>query len=109
MAASGLSMANPAKPSYDLDELKELIKDENTTSITYNSRQGAYEAGFSWTEIRETVLSLRSGDFYKTMPAKRYDNVWQDVYKPCRNGIKLYVKLQKSPNDKCVGISFKKA
>lgn len=102
-------MANPAKPHYDLNELKELIEDENTRYITHDSHHGANEVGFSLTELIEMVLSLEESDFHKTMSAEKWDNVWQDVYKPCKKGIKLYVKLQKSFNGKCVVISFKRA
>lgn len=103
-------MSKSKKPHYDLNELKELIQNENTRVITDSSHKGATELGFSVTEIEETVLSLKTSDFHKTMPTKKYQKAWQDVYKPNRQNLKLYIKLQKSFNDKYViVISFKKA
>ncbi|MFZ3073407.1 MAG: type II toxin-antitoxin system MqsR family toxin [Thermodesulfobacteriota bacterium] len=102
-------MAPPNKPYYDLGELKKLIGDEDTRIITQASLKDAATINFSLTEIIDTVQSLGSSDFYKTMPAEKRENSNQDVYKPIKKGIKLYVKLQKSSDDKCVVISFKKA
>lgn len=101
-------MSPPNKPHYDLGELKKLVGDEDTRIITDSSLEGAIEANFSVTEIIDTVRSLESSDFYKTMRTKNFQNSWQDVYRPIKKDIKLYVKLQKSFNGKCVVISFKK-
>ena len=103
-------MASTKKlPHYALNELKELIRDEDARYIPDSTLEEATEIDFSLTEIIDTVQSLESSDFYKTMPAKKFQNSWQDVYKPIRKGMKLYVKLNKSFNGKCVVISFKKA
>jgi len=93
--------------SYDLEELKKLLQDENTRYITPESIREANKLGFSETEIIEIILSLKRDDFYKTMPAKKFQKMWQDVYKPRIKGQILYIKLQKSFNGKGVVISFK--
>lgn len=101
-------MAPPNKPHYDLGELKKLVDNEDTRIITDPSLAEATAINFSLTEIIDTVRSLEPRDFYKTMLSKTFRNSWQDVYRPIKKDIKLYVKLQKSFNGKCVVISFKK-
>ncbi|OGQ60559.1 MAG: hypothetical protein A3J24_08685 [Deltaproteobacteria bacterium RIFCSPLOWO2_02_FULL_53_8] len=96
------------KPTYDLDELKTLIENIDSRYITDHSINDAMEIGYSKEEIIITVMSLKHNEFYKTMPAKKIQGLWQDVYKPTRTGIKLYIKLQKSYDGKCVVISFEK-
>lgn len=96
-------------PYYDLEELQTLIKNDCWTIPRVHFKK-ATEQGFSKTNIEDTVLSLTPKDFYKTMPSEQLPGLWQDVYKPVRSGIKLYIKLQKTYDDrKCVVISFKKA
>ena len=63
--------------------------------------------GFSETEMVETVLSLDDLNFYKTMPSNNNETIWLDVYHITKKGIQLYVKLQESPINKGVIISFK--
>lgn len=95
------------KPHYDLKELKKLVKNDKTRLITYLSVQNAHKIGFSKTEIVETILSLDIGVFYKSMTSYGSHTLWQDVYKPSKKGLNLYVKIQKSKDGKCVVIDFK--
>lgn len=96
-------------PHYDLKELQSLVKNGCWTIPPAHFKE-ATEQGFSRTDIVDTVMSLTPKVFYKAMPSEKLPGLWQDVYKPQRNGIKLYVKLQKSyDGKKCVVISFKKA
>lgn len=95
------------KPHYDLDELKELVKNDKTRHITYLSIQNAHKIGFSETEIVETILLLDIGAFYKSMTSYGSHTLWQDVYKLSKKGLNLYVKVQKSKDGKCVIIDFK--
>lgn len=97
------------KPTYDLDELKRLIEKDETVQITRSSVRDADDIGYSKTEIVNAVLSLEDDEFYKTMKAEKIHGLWQDVYKPTREGIVLYIKLQKSSDGMGVVISFKKA
>lgn len=95
---------------YDLDELKDLLDDPGRRIITQSSRLGASSLGYiSPDEMVERVQSLRKGEIYKTMTATRKPGLWQDVYKTSDgNGRLLYIKLQKSVDEKGVIISFKK-
>lgn len=100
---------NYTAPHYDLKELQDLVKNGNWTIPPAHFKE-ATQQGFSRTNIEDTVLSLNHDDFYKTMPAEKCPGLWQDVYKPIRDALKLYIKIQKSYGDKkCVVISFKKA
>ena len=100
------------KPHYDLDELKELVRQE-AWIVTRVADKGAMNLGLSRYELKKIVLALRSQDFYMSMTSYRDHKLWQDVYKPRisiqEECIELYIKLQKSLNDKCVVISFKQS
>ena len=100
------------KPHYDLEELKELIRKENWI-VTRKAEIGAVELGLSRYEIKEIVLNLRREDFYKSMTSYRNYKLWQDVYKPKvliqEEYIELYIKLQRSFDERCVVISFKRS
>lgn len=99
----------PLTPHYDLKELQSLVKNGSWT-IPPDHFKEATRQGFSRTDIEDTILALTPDDFYKTMPAEKCPGLWQDVYKPINDKVKLYVKIQKSYDDKkCVVISFKKA
>ncbi|MCK4738438.1 MAG: type II toxin-antitoxin system MqsR family toxin, partial [Deltaproteobacteria bacterium] len=89
-------MTKSKQPTYDLEELKNLVQNEKTRIITRISEQGANAINFSITELIETVLDLKSSDFYKTMRSEKVANTWQDVYFPVKKNLKLYVKLQMS-------------
>lgn len=101
-------MPKQNKPTYDLSELQEIIEDADNIRINPKSHTGAHALGLSATEIVDTIRCLTHDDFYKTMPAKKIDNAMQDVYKTCSHGKYIYIKLQKSFNDKTAVISFKK-
>lgn len=92
---------------YDLQELKQLIKKENTREITRTCIKTANELGFSKTEIVDAILSLNNSDFYKSMTTYGNPKIWQDVYRTCIRELNLYIKIQKSFTDKCIVISFK--
>lgn len=102
------------KPHYDLEELKRLVR-QGRWRPTKTAEKDAVALGLSRAEIEEVVLSLRPGDFYKSMTSIYNHSLWQDVYKPRINlpereeSLELYVKLQKSADEKCIVISFKQS
>jgi motility quorum-sensing regulator / GCU-specific mRNA interferase toxin len=93
------------EPTYDLERIKELVRN-GARVITLSALAGARELGLDEEDVDEVVLSLEEADFYKTMPAQKLAGLWQDVYRPMREGIELYVKLQIS--SWAVVISFKR-
>ena len=107
-----LKVSEKKKPHYDLEELKELIRQERWI-VTKAADKGALKLGLSRYEIKEIVLNLRLEDFYKSMTTYKNHRLWQDVYKPKvfiqEEYIELYVKLQKSFDEKCIVISFKQS
>lgn len=99
-------------PTYDLQELKELLSDPNTRVITRRDRKEAADLGYpSDEEMVARVAKLKTTEFYKTMECEdpRFADLWQDVYKtPEPSGIRLYIKLQKNDDGDGVLITFKK-
>lgn len=107
-----IKVSEKKKPHYNLEELKELVSKECWIA-TQKAEKGAVELGLSRYEIKEIVLNLRRKDFYKSMTSYTNHKLWQDVYKPRvlirEEYIELYIKLQKSFDERCVVISFKRS
>lgn len=94
---------------YNLEELKNLIKNPETRVITGLARRNGFKLGLvSDEDFVEQVLKLNTTDLYKTMTCNHDHETWQDVYKPVIEGVTVYVKLQKA-NGKGVVIQFKLA
>jgi motility quorum-sensing regulator/GCU-specific mRNA interferase toxin len=97
-------------PSYDLDEIKELLKSEDTRIVSRRDRLEAVRLGYADDEeMVRRVLKLTDSDFHKTMPSIIYPSMMQDVYYTRDGATRLYIKLQISFNGKGVIISFKEA
>ncbi len=95
------------KPHYSLSRLQELVRDPATRQITASSRRGATEFNWSEEEIVQCIVGLTRQDFYKSMTTYQNSKIWQNVYRPTFRRVELYVKLQISPNEEGVVISFK--
>ena len=95
-------------PTYDLEELKELLKKEETRIIMERDRIEAVRLGYADDEeMVNRVLKLQPQEFSKTMPSKKFSNLMQDVYYTRDKTRNLYIKLQISFNGRGVIISFK--
>ena len=95
-------------PHYDLEELKELLRNEETRVITQAARLGAEELGLiDDDEIVDACLRLSRKELYKTMTAKFDPTLWQDVYRQNEGGAVAYIKLQRNHDGKEVIIQFK--
>ena len=88
-------------------ELQRLVA-EGAYQITRSAAEGAQEIGFDESDVTECVLSLDRRAFYKTMPALRRPDRFQDVYRCRYLGCHLYLKLQISAATQAVVISFKR-
>jgi motility quorum-sensing regulator/GCU-specific mRNA interferase toxin len=95
------------RPHYALKRLQDLVQNPATREITASSRVGATKLAWGEEEIVLCVLELTIRDFYKSMTSYYNSKIWQDVYRPTFRGIDLYVKLQISPEERGVVISFK--
>ena len=103
-------MEHFGRAHYSLTELQALVRAPESRVITRSAHQGAVEAGMAGEEeIVECVCGLLVREIYKTMTTHFDNTLWQDVYRTRRNGVDLYVKLQKSPGGQGVVISFKLA
>ena len=94
---------------YDLEEIKNLITDPNTRIITRSSRLTAVSLGYaSADDMVERIKKLKKTEIYKTMESLTKPGLWQDVYITSDSGVDVYIKLQKSMDEKGVIIRFKK-
>jgi motility quorum-sensing regulator / GCU-specific mRNA interferase toxin len=85
------------KAHYNLDEIKAAFADPDTVEhVTLSARNGARELRLSDEDIVAAIQSLRVRDLYKSMTAYRDHMLWQDVYCPTYNKVKLYVKFTKN-------------
>ncbi|MDT8316937.1 MAG: type II toxin-antitoxin system MqsR family toxin [bacterium] len=97
------------KAHYLLDEIKELLSDENSRIVTRRDRSEAVSLGYADDDsMAERVQELRRNEFDKSMTSHHNVRLWQDVYKTRDGDVGLYIKLQKSPDDKGVIVSFKR-
>jgi motility quorum-sensing regulator/GCU-specific mRNA interferase toxin len=98
------------KAHYNLEEIKAAFADPDTVEhITVSARSGARELRLSDEDIVAVIQSLGARDLQKSMTAYRDHTLWQDVYCPTYNEVKLYVKFTKDKEtDAYWLISFKK-
>jgi motility quorum-sensing regulator/GCU-specific mRNA interferase toxin len=95
-------------PKYGLDEIKALLKNENTRIVTRRDRREAVRLGYPDDDAMvDRVLLLQASEFYKTMEAETMPGLWQDVYRSDDATVTLYIKLQISFNGQGIIISFK--
>ena len=98
------------KAHYNLEEIKAAFANPDTVeNITLSARNGARELRLSDESIVAVIQSLRTRDLQKSMTAYRDHTLWQDVYCPTYNEVKLYVKFaQDKQTDAYWLLSFKK-
>lgn len=83
------------KPHYGLEEIKELLDDEATRSVTEKAVDGAAALGYLTVEDMLGVVNrLRRKNLYKSMTVHGNSKLWQDVYKIMDEDNALYIKLQ---------------
>ena len=79
------------KPQYDLSVVQELITNEQFI-IVKTAKQTASQLGFNQERIKDVILQIRRSDFNKSERDWQKKGHWQDAYKPCYEGIRLYLK-----------------
>lgn len=87
-----LFMTKPT-PTYDLGEIKRLIK-EGRLVITRAAVNGAAALYLDTHEIIDCVLALSKTELRKSMPSVSRPRLSQDVYKTRHCGFAIYLKLQ---------------
>ena len=95
------------EPTYELCELQESVK-QDKFYICEEARITAALIGFLDDDIWDCVVNyLNDTHFYKTMPAKKFAGLMQDVYKITYQAKRIYIKLQINKGGNGVIVSFK--
>ncbi len=80
-------------PSYSLDEVKKLIR-ENKIIYLKTVMEDANNMCLTISQAHQEILKLKAKDFYKPVPDKRNNEIWQDVYKKEIKGFSTYMKFK---------------
>ncbi len=96
------------RPHYPLTLVQQLAADMAHIRFTRVAIEGAVGLGLGTAGIRAVLLTLRPQDFYKSMTTYGDTAIWQDVYRPVRNGVPLYVKLTVYAAENLLVVSFKR-
>jgi len=91
-------------PHYRLSVIKELVG-AGVVRTTYAARAGANALGLTFADMVDTILTLESTDFYKSMTTYADHRIWQDVYRPQTIAGSVYLKL--TVIDAVLIVSFK--
>lgn len=96
------------RPHYPLTLVQQLAVDMARIRFTSVAIEGAADLGLGTAGMRAVLLALRPQDFYKSMTTHGDATIWQDVYRPVRNGVPLYVKLTVYAAENLLVVSFKR-
>ncbi len=81
-------------PHYSLRDVQKLVTDPSSRPFTITALRGGLALGLTEAEMREVVLALSRGNFYKAMTTHADSRVWQDVYHGTTpDGVAVYVKI----------------
>lgn len=90
-----------ARPTYILIEVIRLSKTPGARNISGTAESDARDGlGLDREGIFRLVASLKTTDFYKSMPSTQRPGTFQDVYRPLattplhQRGIVVYCKVQ---------------
>lgn len=87
-------MTEKRKRTYPLQEIKSLIRENQTIAPGVDVRRDANGMGFSVHEAHQEILKLEQSHFYKSMTEYSNNKVWLDVYKKEIKGIPVYIKFK---------------
>ncbi len=102
-------MAEKRKPHYPLAAIKTAFASPASLNRTFSALEGADTLGMDDTDVIAVVQDLTNADFYKSMTSYAEATIWQDVYKPSKDGKRLYVKFTQNAQRDLLLISFKEA
>ena len=95
------------KPHYSLKEIQQAVWLRKASAFTATALMGAAELGLSPDEAVSVMLTLRQGDFYKSMTTHADHQIWQDVYHAkLKSRTAAYIKITLRENG-IVVIQFK--
>ena len=101
-----LKVADKRKPSYSLQKVKQLIREEKIDTEPLTVKQSTNGMCLTVFEAYHEILKLENKDFYKSVTQLNNNKVWQDVYKQKVKGIPTYIKF-KIVGDMFLLLSFK--
>lgn len=100
-------MTKKRKPAHDLQAFKVAFNSVEKLAATSTALKSAAALGFGRQEIVDTIQSMQSKHFYKSMTAHADHRQWQDVYHvPSAVGA-LYVKFTAAVLTEFLLLSFK--
>ena len=97
------------KQHYALANIKAAFTDPASLNRSFASRQSADDLDMDDSEVVAVIQALSLSDFDKSMTSLADHKIWQDVYKPARDGRTLYVKFTVDARQALFLISFKEA
>jgi len=80
-------------PSYSLKGAKKLIR-KNKIICLKTVIDSTNNMCLTISQAHQEILKLKAKDFYKSVPDKRNNNIWQDVYKKEIKGFPIYIKFK---------------
>ncbi len=96
------------KPHYKLAEVQALVADPTSQPFTMTALRNGLALGLTELEMRQVVLKLSRGDFFKAMTSHADHQVWQDVYHGMtEDGIPVYIKITGLSSGRPPVIQFK--
>ena len=95
------------KPAYDLKAIKRAFDTAENVSATTTALVSAAALGFDRTGIAETIATMTSKMFRKSMTTYADHRTWQDVYHVPAGDLVLYVKFQSGVVTEFTLVSFK--
>ena len=95
------------RPTYDLGAIKRAFDSAENLSLTTTALLSAAALGFDRHGIVETISTMTSKMFQKSMTTYADHRVWQDVYFVPAGDLTLYVKFQADIVTEFTLVSFK--
>lgn len=99
-----------ALPTHDLATIQSTVRAGKYVALG-GALEGLNDLGLDEDDMVECILGICHADFHKTMESVKRPGLWQDVYRPLYEGIRIYVKVQLTRTGKeesTVIISFKR-
>lgn len=96
-------------PHYSLDSIKAAFASTASLNRTFSAVAGAEDLRLDDAAVVAVVQALTSKDFDKSMTSHADKKIWQDVYRPSKNGMPIYVKFTLNSQQQFILISFKEA
>lgn len=102
-----MSVMEKFRPTYDLRAIKRAFDSAEKLSATTTAIVSAAALGFDRGAIVETIATITSKMFQKSMTTYADHRTWQDVYHVPAGDLVLYVKFQSGIMTEFNLVSFK--